>query len=349
MNLAALIARILLALVFVVAGVAKLADRKGSRRALVDFGLPAALAGPLGILLPLAELAVAAALIPAATAPWGALGALALLLLFIAGISLSLASGREPDCHCFGQIRSAPAGWKTLARNGALAAVAGFLVWHGLGGDTGPSMLGWVAALSTLQLLGLVGGVLGLGLLAGLLVYQLRQSGYFAGDAASPRDNASALPRKTCGGGQLDMPPPRKIGEPAPEMKMRAPSGGAINLWSLGGEETLVLFYNPRCAFCQQMLPDLKQWEQARSEGSPELLVVSTDPKRMDLDSPVMYDRNFALFREFGASETPSAVLVDTEGRIGSGLAIGAPEVFELATKGKRREESPVPKRGELL
>jgi uncharacterized membrane protein YphA (DoxX/SURF4 family) len=54
-----LVARLLLALVFAVAGVAKLADREGSRRAIVDFGVPSALAAPLG-LLSLAELAVAA-------------------------------------------------------------------------------------------------------------------------------------------------------------------------------------------------------------------------------------------------------------------------------------------------
>jgi thiol-disulfide isomerase/thioredoxin len=145
------------------------------------------------------------------------------------------------------------------------------------------------------------------------------------------------------------MPPPKKIGEPAPEMNLRAPSGEAINLWSIQGTETLVVFYNPHCAFCQQMLPELEQWEKDRAEGAPELLVVSTDSERMDLDSPVMYDRNFALFREFGAGETPSAVLVDAEGRIGSELVVGAPEVLELATNGQRREESPVRKRGELL
>ena len=121
----------LLSLVFVVAGVAKLADRAGSRRAVTDFGAPAVLAAPLAILVPLAELAVAALLIPASTAFWGALGALSLLLLFILGIAANLARGRRPDCHCFGQLHSAPAGWSTLARNGLLAAVVGFVVWQG--------------------------------------------------------------------------------------------------------------------------------------------------------------------------------------------------------------------------
>ena len=65
MNLALLVIRLLLAAVFVVAGVAKLADPKGSRQAIIDFGVPAGLASPLGILLPLAELVCAGALIPA--------------------------------------------------------------------------------------------------------------------------------------------------------------------------------------------------------------------------------------------------------------------------------------------
>jgi uncharacterized membrane protein YphA (DoxX/SURF4 family) len=44
MDAALLIARLLLALVFAVAGVAKLMDRAGYRRSVVDFGMPASLA-----------------------------------------------------------------------------------------------------------------------------------------------------------------------------------------------------------------------------------------------------------------------------------------------------------------
>jgi len=123
-----LVARLLLAVVFAVAGEAKLADRVGSQRALTDFGVPTSLAAPLGLLLPLAEFAVAVALIPTATAWWGALGALVLLLLFIVAIGINLARGRKPDCRCFGQLHSAPVGWKTLVRNGLLGVVATFVL-----------------------------------------------------------------------------------------------------------------------------------------------------------------------------------------------------------------------------
>src|SRR5260221_10425644 len=99
MSLALLLARLLLAAVFLVAGLAKLADLAGSRQALRDFGVPAKLSTPLGLLLPLAELAVAVALLLPATTWWGALGALALLLLFVGGIGYNLARGRQPECH----------------------------------------------------------------------------------------------------------------------------------------------------------------------------------------------------------------------------------------------------------
>ncbi len=107
------------------------------------------------------------------------MGALALLLLFVSGISANLARGRKPECHCFGQLHSSPAGWKTLARNGVLAAFAGFVLWQGYDG-TGPSAVAWVADLSTNQSLGLVGGLVTLGLLAAqwwFLIHLLRQNG----------------------------------------------------------------------------------------------------------------------------------------------------------------------------
>jgi peroxiredoxin len=511
MNTALLIARVLLALIFATASVAKLGDREGSRRAIVDFGLPSALATSLGLLLPLAELAVAATLLPASTAWWGALGALALLSLFLVGIGINLARGRKPDCHCFGQLHSAPAGWKTLARNGALAAVAVFVLWAGYEGGAGPSALAWLGALSTAQLLGLLGGVLVLALLAGqwgFLVHLLRQNGRLlvrleaveatlaeGGSVATsqngtPTHQAEGLPVGSaapefslsglhgetltldalrssgkpvmalftdpdCGpcnamlpdvgrwqeehtqkltfalvsrgeveenktkaqehglrnvllqkdwevseayevrgtpsavlvssdgkiaspvaGGvegirgllsyavgeraQLPMQPQQpqaqgqpcpncgrvhaaaptvpaaqKVGEDAPEVKLPDLEGNTVELADFRGEETLVLFWNPGCGFCQQMLPDLKQWEAQAPEDAPRLVVVSAGSeeanKQMGLASPVLLDQNFATGRAFGASGTPSAVLVDAQGKVASEVAVGAPGVLELA------------------
>src|SRR5215212_2255168 len=521
MDAALLIARLVLAAVFTVAGVAKLLDLQGSRKAVIEFGLPAGLASPLALLLPLAELGVAVALIPASSAWWGAMGGLGLLLLFVVGISINLARGRKPDCHCFGQLHSAPAGWKTLARNGVLAAVAGFVLWAGYeGGDAGPSALSWLGALSAAQLLGLLGGLVVLSLLAGqwwFLAHLLRQNGRLLvrleaveaglaadGSAVAPSRNgtpvhqeAEGLPvgseapqfslsgiygetltldalrssGKTvmllftdpgCGpcnallpevgrwqeehanrlslslvsrGGveenktkaqehalenvvlQKDwevsesyevkgtpsavlispegkiaspvaggaegirdlhayavgeraqlpmhphqpqtegepcpncgkvhaaaptMPAAREIGELAPEVKLADLEGTTVELEDFRGQQTLVLFWNPGCGFCQQMLPEIKQWEENRPEGAPKLLFVSAGTEEanrdMKLSSKVVLDQQFAAGRAFGASGTPSAVLVDAEGRIASEVAVGAPAVLSLA--GASRAES---------
>ncbi len=90
-----------------------------------------ALVTPLAWLLPFAELICAVALIPVASAWWGATGVLTLLLCFIAGISVSLMQGRRPDCHCFGQLHSSPIGWRTLVRNIVLCGIAAGIVWRG--------------------------------------------------------------------------------------------------------------------------------------------------------------------------------------------------------------------------
>ena len=62
METSLVVARLIIAAVFAVAGVAKLADLAGARKSMADFGVPKGLAGMFGILLPVAELIVAAAL-----------------------------------------------------------------------------------------------------------------------------------------------------------------------------------------------------------------------------------------------------------------------------------------------
>jgi hypothetical protein len=70
-------------------------------------------------------------------------------------------------------------------------------------------------------------------------------------------------------------------------------------------------------------------------ESAPKLLFVSAGTeeanKQMGLSSTVVLDQQFAVGRAFGASGTPSAVLVDSEGRVASEVAVGAPAVLELA------------------
>src|SRR5580698_2284956 len=101
-SVALLVLRLVLAAVLAWSGVAKVADRAGFGAALAGFALPAWVARAAVVALPIAELAVAVALVPAASSWWAAVTALALLLAFTVVLVVSLLRGRRPECHCFG-------------------------------------------------------------------------------------------------------------------------------------------------------------------------------------------------------------------------------------------------------
>jgi uncharacterized membrane protein YphA (DoxX/SURF4 family) len=146
------VARSLVAVVFAVAGLAKLADRGGLRWTLAEFGVPRALLPAGAWLLPLSELAVAAALVPVTTARAGAGVAAAMLAVFCAAIVRVLARGRRPDCGCFGRALASQVGPGTLTRNAILAGLATAIAAAG----PGESLAGALARLDLpLTLLGL--------------------------------------------------------------------------------------------------------------------------------------------------------------------------------------------------
>src|SRR5260370_2069733 len=161
------VSRLLLAFVFVVSGLGKLADPAGSRKAMIDFGVPVSLVTPLESLLPLAELTIAGTLLSRACAWWVAVGALVMLLIFTVAIGVNLTLGRDPNCHCFGKLSSTCVGLQALIRNEMLAVVGGLVVWLGWN-NIGPDINTWLAALTTKQWIGLITGLILLGFLSSI-------------------------------------------------------------------------------------------------------------------------------------------------------------------------------------
>ncbi|HEY2080767.1 MAG TPA: hypothetical protein VGH53_30935 [Streptosporangiaceae bacterium] len=84
---------------------------------------------------------------------------------------------------------------------------------------------------------------------------------------------------------------------------------------------------SPMPAARQEILNDLRTWQATRSDASPELMVVSAGSpeasRAMGLRATVLLDADFGTARAFGASGTPSAVLVDQHGRLASEVAVG--------------------------
>ena len=132
------------------------------------------------------------------------------------------------------------------------------------------------------------------------------------------------------------------VGTPAPDLEWAEIHGGAVSLRDVGGS-TVVLFWNPRCGFCDRLLPELKAWERGRDGDDPNLIVISTgtpaENDALTLSSPVIVEAGFETGQAFGASGTPSAVLIDETGRVASSVAVGGPNVMALL---KTRARAPV-------
>jgi len=337
MELTLLAARLLLAVVFLLAGVAKLADRKGTAGSLADFGLPAGLARALSRLLPLGEIAVAAALLPVGAAWYGACGAVALLSIFTIGISVSMARGRTADCRCFGQLHSAPVGWQTLVRNAALAVPA---VWLASRGplQVGPSLVTHLSA---------AGGnerrvfILAACLVCWLLFRAIRPSEPPEPERATIESPDFESNPETHASGRIH---PTGVGLPvgtaAPEFDLPDISGQKRSLRSLldEGKTIFLVFSSPYCESCQALLPKLSLWMREHRDALNIVLIVrgtATENvaklKGQDIDiSRVLLQPAFEIAEAYDSTSTPAAVVIGPDGRIQSNLAVGHAAIQQL-------------------
>jgi peroxiredoxin len=343
MDLALVAARLLLAAVFAVAGLVKLTDRSESRQALTDFGVPPSLAGPLGRALPLAELAVAALLIPAATAWWGALAALGLLIAFTGGIVGNLAQGRAPSCRCFGQLTAGPVGPTTVIRNVVLAGIAGFVAWQGRL-DPGPSILGWVGLLSTAEQVTLAIALIVLGLLAAvifLLLQVVAQQGRLLLRLDALEQGLAATGALARSGDSAEPTPGLPIGVPAPDFRLPDLDRQEVALADLLAAErpVLLVFTDPHCGPCTALLPDVGRWQREQAD----LLTVAVLSRGNVEESrakaaehgvmTVLLQRAYEVADSYQVHETPAAVLVQPDGTIGSAVARGGEQIQALVAQ----------------
>jgi methylamine dehydrogenase accessory protein MauD len=331
--------RLVLAATFAVAGVAKLADREGSRQAALGFGIPERVAGPAAIVLPLVELAAAALLIPTATARVGAALALALLLAFGAAITRSMLRGEAPDCHCFGQLHSAPAGPKMLARNMVLALAAVVV----LVGGAGTSATHWItrldatgavalAAGAALALIAAASGALALALLRRHGDTLLRLEALEAALAA----HGISVP-------SLEAPAPEglPVGSAAPEFELPDLDGTRVTLASLrmDAKPVMLVFTDPGCGPCSALMPQVAEW-QREDQSTVRIALISggeLDANRADARehglSDVIIQRAFEVSESYGVSGTPSAVLIAPDGTVASPVHGGAEAIASLISQ----------------
>ncbi len=353
MEIVLLIARLILVVIFGVAGAAKLADRPGARRALAGFGIPEALTPLLVLGLPLAEIIVALALLPLATAWWGAIGAATLLLIFLIGIGVNLVRGTSPDCHCFGQLHSEPVSWSVFVRNAVLAAIAGFILLQGK--DTpGLSAVDWMQDLRAGEAVSLCLSAVAAALLIPIFVMlrkALKQQTILLETVTAMKklideDYVEPVPVE-----REDAAPPVEglpVGAVAPSFSLPSLAGGTISLEELLslGKSVLLLFISPTCSPCKILLPHIRVWQ--RDYGDHLTVVLMSKGTEKEVQAKIAkYESRYVLLQgessvadEYQSKWTPSAVLINRQGRIASQMTSGDEAIRALITHAVATDES---------
>jgi peroxiredoxin len=327
-----LVARIVLAAVFAVAGVGKLVRGSDTEATVAEFGVSDGLRRPLALALPLAELAIAVALLPAFTAPWAGVAAVLVLIAFTTAVARVLGRGGEVDCNCFGSLGPSRIGRWTLVRNLVLLALAALVATVGWS-DPGPGALAWVGDLDATAAIGIVAG---LALLAAAVNFAfswqlMKQNGRLLAELSALGSAAGAAPA---------MPPAAavQLGDLMPAFELPDLAGRPVELDDLldGGRGLLLFFSDPGCSACDPLLPEIGR-RQRDPEADPRPVVISlgdADANRpkvaehgLDL---VLLQADFELARLVGVSGMPGAVVLDREGRLASESALGTEQVSNL-------------------
>jgi len=126
-----LIARIIVGLVFIAAGVLKVGHPADLGSTIVAFrlNLPPAFVGFSAVALPLFEIVLGAYLLLGWQLRIVSVMSVALLLVFIAALSSVVIRGIPTPCGCFGPGETDPVTWWTVVRDGAAVIPAAYLVW----------------------------------------------------------------------------------------------------------------------------------------------------------------------------------------------------------------------------
>jgi peroxiredoxin len=129
-----------------------------------------------------------------------------------------------------------------------------------------------------------------------------------------------------------------------------------VSISDFRGRRVLLVYWSPECGFCDMLAADLAKLQPHLKENNTELVLVSFGDAESNQRLLVEHQlncttllleksplRELALFRHRG---TPSAYLLDEEGRVLQKLAPGMDEVLQLAREAAAAGEA---KKGGLL
>lgn len=129
-----------------------------------------------------------------------------------------------------------------------------------------------------------------------------------------------------------------EVGESIPPFRLPDAEGVEVGLTDLAERQVLLVNWSPRCGFCTRIAPVLAEVQPELQARGVELVFITlgdAEENRPLLEEQGLHAR--VLFGEgldvevFAGVGTPSAYLVDGEGKAASPLTVGADKVPDLA------------------
>ena len=130
-----------------------------------------------------------------------------------------------------------------------------------------------------------------------------------------------------------------KAGTPAPPFELPDLAGGKVSLTEHRGRRVLLVFSDPECGPCENVLPELARLHRESRSDELEFIMVSRGEleenrrkaEAFGIDFPVVLQSGWKLSKKYGIFATPVAFLVNEEGVIEREVARGPSEILPLA------------------
>ncbi len=147
--------------------------------------------------------------------------------------------------------------------------------------------------------------------------------------------------------------PDALVGEIVPAFDLPSLAGERVSRDALlaGGKPLLLVFVEPRCGPCYEILPDLGGWQRVYGDRLSIALVSSGDPQSNRAMTgeygihPVLLQQEHELVDALSLAQEPAAVLVRPNGQISAGPRYGARAIRQLVadTLGMDLPSAPAP------
>jgi peroxiredoxin len=127
-------------------------------------------------------------------------------------------------------------------------------------------------------------------------------------------------------------------GARAPVFRLPGLDGTELSLAEFQGQRVLLVFSDPNCSPCNQLVPQLEQLHRRMTDlqvvmiSRGDLETNRVKVAEHGLTFPVVLQRQWDTSREYGMFMTPAAYLIDKEGTIEAEVALGGDAILALAT-----------------